>query len=173
MRNDKARESNANGIKPSKTPMYPNFASMNVSNTGPIIRLILNPMVKRVRSRSLVLVSHLKEAEVIIFGVINPKAKPAQNETAQTDMEFDLEKNIRETAIMKFASINSFLRNSGLRIGFKNSVETKVERFINDTIEPDRKLENVRSNRVKIGTVVRTMLFTDRYARAMNISVIA
>jgi hypothetical protein len=107
------------------------------------------------------------------FGVINPKAKPANNETAQTDTAFDREKIMSETAIARFARTKSFLLNLGLRIGFKKRVETNVERFINDTMEPDRKLEKVRSNRVKIGTVVRTMLFTDRYARAINTNVIA
>ena len=107
------------------------------------------------------------------FGVINPKAKPANIETAQTDTAFDREKIISEIAIARFARTKSFLLNLGFRIGFKKRVETNVARFINDTTEPDRKLEKLRSNRVKTGTVVRIMLFTDRYVRAINNSVIA
>ena len=44
-RKDKANEINARGMKPSKTPLYPNFDSINVSSAGPMIRLALRPMV--------------------------------------------------------------------------------------------------------------------------------
>ncbi|MEM0136783.1 MAG: hypothetical protein QXU18_16400 [Thermoplasmatales archaeon] len=111
---------------------------------------------------------YLRDAEVITFGVINPKENPANSETAQTDMGLDTEKNNNDITIARFAEIKNFLRNLGLRAGFKNIVDTNVERFIRDTMRQDRNLEKLRSNRAYIGTVVRTMLFTDRYARAIN-----